>query len=207
MCNLPVKLVLASTSPRRREILSQLGIPFEVMIPTFEEISDKRRDAKEEALFFAEGKARAVAKGLKNHIVIGSDTLIVFEGRKIGKPQDAQDARAILKSLQGQAHQIFTAVFIIDTTNGSREAALETVDVRLHRISDTDIADYVATKEPLDKAGAYAVQGKGRRFIRSLKGDRLAAIGLPLGMISRFLSARGFRIPKALDENHTDRRF
>lgn len=200
MCKLRPKLILASTSPRRREIFGYLALPFEVMAPTFEEITDDRRDVKEEVVSFAEGKARSVAAHCKNHIVIGSDTLIAYQGKKIGKPENAEAAKATLKMLQGQSHEIYTAVFVIDTTNDSSATSLETVEVCLHKMSDAEITDYVATKEPLDKAGAYAVQGLGRRFIRELKGDRLAAIGLPLLMLTRFLSERGFILPKNFHE-------
>lgn len=200
MCKLRPELILASTSPRRREIFARLVLPFEIIAPTFEEVSEDGWDVKEEVASFAEKKARSVADHLKNHIVIGSDTLIAYQGKKIGKPEDAEAAKATLKMLQGQSHEIYTAVFVIDTRNGSSAASLEKVSVCMHEMSDVEIADYVATGEPLDKAGAYAVQGLGRRFIRELQGDRLAAIGLPLLMLARFLSERGFVIPENLHE-------
>jgi len=198
---LQAKLILASTSPRRREIFARLGLSFEVVSPTFEEVSDVTWDIKKEVTSFAENKARSIADHLDNHIVIGSDTLIAYQGKKIGKPENAEAAKATLKMLQGQSHEIYTAVFVLDTTNGSSASSLETVEVCMHEMSETEIADYVATKEPLDKAGAYAVQGIGSRFIRTLKGDRLAAIGLPLGMLARFLSERGFVVPKNMKES------
>jgi len=192
------KLILASTSPRRREIFARLGLPFESIAPTFEELSDDVRDVKEETLFFAESKARSVMHGLKNHIVIGSDTLIAYQGQKIGKPENAEAAKTILKMLQGRSHEIYTAVFVMDVSGHTQASSLEKVKVRMHEMSEAEIEDYVATKEPLDKAGAYAVQGIGSRFIRELKGDRLAAIGLPLGVLARFLSERGFTLPENL---------
>ncbi len=196
MCNLLPKLILASTSPRRREIFARLRLPFEVVAPTFEEVSDDVCDAKEEVAAFAENKARSVTDHYKHHIVIGSDTLISFQGQKIGKPEDAIAALATLKILQGCTHEIYTAVFVIDTRDNSSMSSLEKVTVCMHEMSAAEIENYVATKEPLDKAGAYAVQGIGSRFIRELKGDRLAAIGLPLDILARFLAERGFSVPE-----------
>jgi len=193
------KLILASTSPRRREIFARLGLPFEVISPTFEEVSEMAWDIKKEVISFAESKARSIADHLTNHIVIASDTLIAYQGKKIGKPENPEAARTTLKMLQGQSHEIYTAVFVLDTTNGSHVSFLEKVDVQMYKMCEAEIADYVATKEPLDKAGAYAVQGLGSRFIRELKGDRLAAIGLPLVMLARFLSERGFVVPENIE--------
>ncbi len=193
------KLILASTSPRRREIFACLGLPFEIISPTFEEVSNMAWDIKKEVMSFAESKARSIADPLTSHIVIASDTLIAYQGKKIGKPKNPEAASATLKMLQGQSHEIYTAVFVVDTTNGSCASSLEKVDVYMHKMCEAEIADYVATKEPLDKAGSYAVQGLGSRFIRELKGDRLAAIGLPLVMLAHFLSERGFVVPENIE--------
>jgi len=181
------ELILASSSPRRREILSRLQIPFRVLSPCFEEISNPRLSPKEEAIHFAEGKARSVARDLQNAIVIGSDTLIEFDQKKIGKPTNANEAKQILAGLQGRRHCIWTAVFMIDTQQNRSEVSICKIEVKMKPMTDTEISDYVATGEPLDKAGAYAVQGEGRRFIQELKGDYLAAVGLPLEAITRFV--------------------
>ncbi|MFQ5588855.1 MAG: Maf family protein [Nitrospiria bacterium] len=184
------KLVLASTSPRRKEILARLGLPFEIIAPDFEEVSNDALSAKEEALQFARGKARSVATKFQNAVVIGSDTLIACEGEKIGKPKDACDAEGILQKLQGRAHLIWTAVVIVETPDQMTHEFVEKVEVRLNPMTEVEIDDYIQTGEPLDKAGCYAVQGIGARFIQSLEGDRLAAIGLPLAPISAFLKSR-----------------
>ena len=192
MCNSQTRLILASTSPRRKALLARLNLPFEVISPAFDEVSLDDFSAKEEALAFAEGKARSVAQGLKKGIVIGSDTLIEWEGKKIGKPRDAADAKRILCDLQGRSHVIWTGVFLMDMSDGTTEGLVEKVTVTLFPMSAAEIEDYVETGEPLDKAGAYAVQGVGRKFIRSLQGDPLAAIGLPLRPIRRFLKSRNW---------------
>ncbi len=189
------KLILASTSPRRREILSRLQIPFDVIPPTYEEDSDARLSAKEEALLFAEGKARSVALDQKNAIVIGSDTLIEYQSQKIGKPENPLKAKETLQRLQGKTHHIWTAVFLIDTSDGTTQAIIEKIEVALFPMTDVEIEAYIKTGEPLDKAGSYAVQGIGRKFIRELKGDVLAAIGLPLQSIMPFLHQRNFVLP------------
>jgi septum formation protein len=181
------ELILASTSPRRRAILSRLQIPFRVVAPCFEEISNSARSPKEEAIHFAKGKARSVASGFQNAIVIGSDTLIEYEKKKIGKPKDEPDARGILEGLQGGSHWIWTAVCMIDTRSEDTEVSISKVEVTMKPMTETQIRDYVATGEPLDKAGAYAVQGEGSRFIEELKGDYLAAIGMPLEAITEFV--------------------
>ncbi len=182
------QLILASTSPRRREILARLQIPFCVVPPCFDEISDPALSPKEEAICFAEGKARSVADGLSNAIVIGSDTLIECRQKKVGKPKDARQAKDILRGLQGRSHCIWTAVFMIDTLQNRSEVSVCKIEVSMKSMTETEICDYVATGEPLDKAGAYAVQGAGRRFIQELKGDYLAAVGLPLEAITRFVA-------------------
>ncbi len=193
------RLVLASTSPRRKEILSRLQIPFQVISPSFKEISTDALSAQEEALSFAKGKARSVSVGLTESLVIGSDTLIECDGDKIGKPKNADEARKILHHLQGRSHWIWTGVFLIDTSDGVTHHSLEKVEITMSQMSGSEIDAYVATGEPLDKAGAYAVQGTGSQFVRSLKGDRNAAIGLPLRAIVDFLESRHFEIPSQKD--------
>ncbi|MBN4054802.1 septum formation protein Maf [Nitrospira defluvii] len=194
MPNSQPELILASTSPRRSAILARLQIPFRVISPSFEENLDNERSAKHAVISFAEGKARSVSTNLENAIVIGSDTLIEYEGIKIGKPENPQIAKKILQNLQGKTHRIWTGVFLIDTLDGSTKSAVEKVEVVMFPMTDDEIDDYIKTGEPLDKAGCYAVQGIGKKFIRELKGDLLAAIGLPLDPIVAFLKSRHFPI-------------
>ncbi len=184
------KIILASTSPRRKEIFSRLGLPFEIVAPDYEEISDKMRTAEEEVLLFAKGKALSVSKGRDNAVIIGSDTMIECDGEKIGKPKNTEDANTILKKLQGRKHVIWTGVFMIDTAGQAEQGVVEKVEVTLYPMTDMDIKHYIQTGEPLDKAGAYAIQGIGGKFIQNLTGDRLAAIGLPLVPVQSFLKSR-----------------
>jgi septum formation protein len=194
--NLPsLSLVLASTSPRRRDILSRLCLPFTVVAPRFEECENPAHSAKEEVAIFAEAKGRSVAGQFSNAIIIGSDTLIDCEGEKIGKPKDAADARRILRRLRGRTHTIWTAVAILEGVETA--VSVEALGVTMRQVSDEAIDRYVETGEPLDKAGAYAIQGGAASWIERIDGDLLAAIGLPLSPILTFLRKKNvsFTLP------------
>jgi septum formation protein len=201
------EIVLASTSPRRKEILSLLGLPFKIVSPPFEEIFTETRSAAEEAASFAEGKARSVVKKFPRSILIGSDTLIDCEGGKIGKPRDREDAKEILGRLQGRPHRIWTAVALIDPMSASIRIETEEVKIVMREMNPREIENYVATEEPLDKAGAYSLQGKGRRFIAKLEGDYLAAVGLPLRPIAALLKENGISIPIDIEQLYKAKSF
>lgn len=189
-----MRLILASTSPRRREILALLGTPFEVIAPAFDERVSQGVPIDREVLDFALGKARSVAASNPGSIVIGSDTMIQLDGQKIGKPSDAADARRILSALSGKTHTIYTSVAIIDGTGGDGVKTVERVRVTMHRLSPGEIERYVATGESLDKAGAYSIQGEGRKLVAEMAGDYLAAVGMPLKAIAAYLKARGVKL-------------
>ncbi len=186
-----MRLILASTSPRRREILGLLGIPFDTVAPDFEEIISPSRPIKEEVLDFALEKARSVARNRRDGVVVGSDTMILLGGEKIGKPADAADARRMLRAFAGRTHRIYTSAAIVDP-DGPGLAVVEEVEVRMRDYSERDIDAYLACGESLDKAGAYSIQGRGRELIASIEGDYLAAVGLPLRPIAGYLARRGF---------------
>ena len=149
-----MRLILASTSPRRREILALLGLPFDVIQPDFEETLSSLRSIEEEVIEFAVGKAQSVARQNLQAIVIGSDTMISLDRAKIGKPRDLSDARAMLVKLAGRTHFIYTSVAIIDGFGGSGLKVIEKVNVRMRDFSDAAVEDYLACGESLDKAGA-----------------------------------------------------
>jgi septum formation protein len=181
-----MRLILASTSPRRREILGLLGRPFEVIAPEFDERISTHLSIGE-VLQFAVGKAQSVAAKHPESIVIGSDTMIQLDGEKIGKPLDAADARRILRLLSGKTHKIYTSVAIIDRMGGPGLRRVETVVLKMRELSADEIESYVATGESLDKAGAYSIQGQGRNLIAAMEGDYLAAVGMPLKPIAGYL--------------------
>lgn len=202
-----MRLVLASTSPRRREILALLGLPLDVTHPDFEEIVSSHRRIEEEVLDFAIGKAQSVARQNPQALVIGSDTMISLDGAKIGKPRDLSDARTMLGKLAGRTHYIYTSVAIIDGSGGSGLKVIEKVVVRMRDFSDAEVEDYLVYGESIDKAGAYSIQGEGRHLIASIEGDYLAAVGLPLKPIAEYLKARSIAFPLSVDALYADKSF
>jgi septum formation protein len=185
-----VKIYLASRSPQRKRLLETLGISFEVISPRFEE-KPTDRPAAEESLYFAEEKARSVAPLCPESLIIGSDTLIDCEGQKIGKPAGDGDAYDILRKLSGREHRLYTAVVLLNTKEQTLKSHLEEVRVVFRPLSEKEIRDYIATGEPIGKAGGYAVQGEGRKLIREIDGDENAVVGLPLGPLKKWLLADG----------------
>jgi septum formation protein len=178
---LPV--ILASSSPRRRDILARAGVRFEVLAP---DVPEERLPAEAPESFaqrVAVAKALEVARkvgGEPRRTVIGADTIVVLDGEVLGKPRDAREARSHLRRLAGRHHRVLTAVAVIDSqTLGVRATVVESA-VAMHPASEEEIAAYVATGEPLDKAGAYAAQGEGRRFVDRIEGSETNVIGLPL---------------------------
>jgi len=200
-----MRLLLASTSPRRREILALLGVPFEVIAPEFDEEISRHMPVEQEVFEFALGKAQSVAQKYPETIVIGSDTMIELAGEKIGKPADRDDARRILRSLSGKAHRIFTSVAIVDP-GGPGLKEIETVAVEMRGYREDEIENYLDSGEPDDKAGAYSIQGQGSGLIKSICGDYLAAVGLPLRGIAGYFESRGLSVAN-IDKLYTEKSF
>ena len=199
-------LILASTSPRRREILALLGAPFEVIAPEFDEKLSADLSIEDEVLQFAAGKARSVARDKAQTVVIGSDTMIGLDGAKIGKPRDRGDAARILHSLAGKTHMIYTAVAIVDD-NGPGLTTLEKVSVEMRAYTEREIEQYLSCGESLDKAGAYSIQGDGSRLIKSIRGDYLAAVGMPLKPIAAYLKSRGISFHRDVEKLYREKSF
>ena len=202
-----MRLILASTSPRRREILALLGLPFEVIAPQFEESILPHRPVEEEVLEFAVGKARSVANDNPESLVIGSDTMIFLDGQKIGKPESPENAKEILRALAGKTHHIFTGIAVLDDLRGPGLNRVEQVAVRMCDYSEAEIESYLACNESLDKAGAYSIQGQGRALIESIEGDYLAAVGLSLRPIAGYLKSRGIAVPVDVEQLYGDKSF
>jgi septum formation protein len=201
-----MRLILASTSPRRREILALLGVPFEVVAPKFDEVIAAQLPIEEEVLDFAAGKANSVVVANPDSIVVGCDTMISFDGEKVGKPTDEADARRILRLLSGKMHRIYTSVAIIDG-GGPGLRMVETVEVDMRPFKADEIECYLATGESMDKAGAYSVQGEGRSLIAAIRGDYLAAVGMPLKPIAGYLKGRIAKFPCDVDKIYRDKTF
>lgn len=202
-----MRLILASSSPRRWEILALLGFPFDVFVPEYDEHPSPHRPAEEEVLEFALGKAQSVASKNPRSMVIGSDTMILVEGEKFGKPNNAFDAKRILRALSGKTHRILTSVAILDDLGGPGVQVVEEVFVRMHDFKEKEIESYLSTSESLDKAGAYSIQGQGRALIDSIRGDYLAAVGLPLKPIADYLDKRGVSFPLNVEKLYAEKSF
>ena len=175
------KIILASQSPRRRELMEMLGLPFEVMVSEAEEkITGTDPAAVTEEL--SARKAAAVAAEIQEGIVIGADTVVALQGRILGKPADRAGAEAMILSLQGQSHMVYTGVTLIRKRDGHTEARTFSEGTRVHvaAMSDSEIQAYLDTDEPYDKAGAYGIQGIFGKHIAGIEGDFYNVVGLPV---------------------------
>jgi len=186
-----MRLVLASTSPRRRELLALLGLPFEVQAPSFEETPLPHQSARELVASFAHGKTRSVAADHPDALVIGSDTLIELDGRVMGKPSDLVEARAMLTRMAGRAHLVHTAVTLCCPARAIDETHISTALVRMKPFDRTAHERYLATGDSLGKAGAYSIQGPGGELIERLEGDFPTVVGLPLRLLAAMLAKAG----------------
>jgi septum formation protein len=195
-----MSLILASTSPRRRELLTLLGIPFDVKSPSFEERLVADSPAIEQVQAFAQGKARSVASQETDAIVLGSDTVIEVDQAVIGKPADLMEARTMLRRLAGRDHCVHTAIALVWSTRAIDIGALSTAVVRMKPYDELAHERYLATGESLDKAGAYSIQGEGGNLIDSIDGDFPTVVGLPLRLVARLLLQVDVNVPIDLDE-------
>ena len=175
------KLLLASSSPRRSQILQMVGWPFELGPVEVDESLREGESAREYVSRLAEAKARASAEVHKHRPVLAADTTVVVDEHILAKPVDVEDGKRMLGLLQGRWHQVLTGIALLTET--ALEVDVEMTEVRFAPMSETEIDWYVRTKEPTDKAGAYAIQGKGARFIEGIKGDYLNVMGLPLRLL------------------------
>jgi septum formation protein len=189
-------LILASASPRRRELLERAAVAFEVRPAN---VPEQRLPGEEPARFagrLALAKARAVAQAAgaePPRLVLGADTIVVVDGDVLGKPADAEHAVALLSRLVGRSHRVITAVAVVESAGRHARHALVESTVTMRPASAEEVRAYVASGEPLDKAGAYAVQGAGRRFVEKIEGSESNVIGLPLEETLALLREAGWR--------------
>lgn len=195
-----MRVILASTSPRRHELLALLNLPFETVDPSYVEQLSPALSPVDHARVFAEGKARSCQAACADSLIIGCDTLIELESEVLGKPKDAEDAVRMLRRLSGHQHQIHTGIAIVSTATGRLESAVESVHVWFKRLSATEVDAYVATGECLGKAGAYAIQGRGADLIERIEGDYTAAVGLPLKTLAQLFGRFGMIVPVDLND-------
>lgn len=186
-----MRIVLASTSPRRRELFALLGVPFDVGVPIFEERLVPGLPAEAMAALFAKGKACSIAKEDPEAVVLGSDTLIELDGEVVGKPIDLQEARLILQRMSGREHVVHTAVTVVCLERHIDMAECRSARVRMKPFDQEALERYLVTGDSLGKAGAYSIQGPGCELIESIKGDYLTVVGFPLRPVVTLLKQVG----------------
>lgn len=187
--NTELDIVLASGSPRRRELLEAAGIPFRVIVSDADESNDDVNAPADLAMANARQKAQAVAATLSSSsVVIGADTIVVLDGRVFGKPKGEEDAKGMLRELSDRTHEVITGVCIV--RDGEAETFAETTRITFKHLSDEEIDAYVATGEPLDKAGAYGIQGGAGTFASSIDGDYDNVVGLPVARLQGALDLK-----------------
>ena len=172
-----MKLILASQSPRRRELLSLMGMEFTIQVPNADETMEPGADPAQQVALVSRRKALATLCQPED-VVIAADTIVVCDGKILGKPKDAEDAFQMLSMLSGRTHQVMTGLTVLQ---GQKiESCTEVTDVTFRPLSDTEIHRYIATGEPMDKAGAYGIQGGAALFAQKLNGDYYNVMGLPV---------------------------
>jgi septum formation protein len=187
----PVELILASASPRRRELLAQLAVPFSIIPADIDERVLPDEVPRAYTIRVAHAKAQHVARQFPHAVVLGADSIVVLEQQILGKPRDVEDARHMLTRLSGRAHTVITGLAVLNLAQ--QFACLDAVStmVRFRTLSASAIEDYIATAEPLDKAGAYAIQGAAAAFVEAWDGCYTNVVGLPLRRTAALLQAAG----------------
>ena len=181
------KLILASASPRRAEILRSVGWPFAALPAHIDESREDGEKADAYVERVARVKAEAVAARSPGSLVLGADTVVVIDDQILGKPRDEDDAHRMLRVLNGRWHQVLTGMALVNVADGQSKVAHEVTEVRFAEMSDEEINWYVATAEPMDKAGAYAIQGHGALFIKEIRGEYFNVVGLPVRLLYRLI--------------------
>ena len=187
------RVILASQSPRRRDLLTLVGIPHEVQPADIDEAYLPGEEPAAHAERLAREKCAFVARGAPDAVVIGSDTIVVVDGDVLGKPRNEAHAAGMLTRLSARTHTVMTAVAV--SWQGRERSGVETVDVTFHSLTPAQIAAYIATREPMDKAGAYGIQGFGATIVSRVDGDYFAVMGLPLQLLVGMLDDLGLDYP------------
>jgi len=178
-------LVLASSSPRRRQLLEMLGISIRVNAPNLPEV----RSPAETPVDYVERLAREKARSVPGSLVLGADTTVIVRDQVLEKPVDSNDALAMLRKLQGRTHQVVTSVALV--ADGTLHQATDITNVKFRRLDEAMLEAYVATGEPMDKAGAYGIQGYGAALVERIDGDFFSVMGLPLRLVLHLLEEAG----------------
>lgn len=192
-----MRLVLASGSPRRAALLDQLGVDYEMVVPDVDESRRPDERAGDYVERLAREKASAVAA--PGTVVVGADTAVVHEGVVLGKPAHPAEAAAMLRRLQGEVHEVFTGVAV--AWEGEVRSLVDVTEVEMIAMTEEEISDYVDTGEPMDKAGAYALQGRGGVFVAAIKGSPSTVVGLPIHLMPRLLAQSGTSVHRFVREH------
>lgn len=180
-----VELILASASPRRKELMEIIGLPFKIEVSEVDETMNRANQLEDEIQELAYRKAKGVAERNKDSVVIGADTIVVYEGEVLGKPRDEQDAFRMLSKLSGKTHKVLTGVCLLN--QNEKHSFCSTSEVVFNQLTDDEIWRYIKTGEPMDKAGSYGIQGFGGCFVKEIRGDYYTIVGLPLSQVYREL--------------------
>ena len=183
------RFILASQSPRRQELIGYILSDYDVIVSDVEEILPDGIAPEDVPAYLAGIKARAVAAEHPDDVVIGADTVVILDGRVLGKPKEEDDAFRMLSSLSGRAHTVITGCAIIQ--NGRMTTFADHTRVEFYPLSDREILDYIATGEPFDKAGAYGIQGRGCVLVKRIEGDFFNVMGLPVARLKREMERAG----------------
>ena len=182
-----MNLVLASGSPRRRELLNVLGVPFTVMPASIEETPAPGESPEDYVVRVARDKGIEVTSRVSQSVVLSADTVVTIGGEILGKPNDAEDAVRMLTQLSGRRHSVYTAICLIDQCRDQTLEGLEKTEVWFDEMSESQIRDYVRRENVMDKAGAYAIQGYASVYIPKIEGNYFNVVGLPLPLVHKFL--------------------
>ncbi|MBI1821468.1 MAG: septum formation inhibitor Maf [Nitrospirae bacterium] len=192
-------LILASGSPRRKELLSQFGLDFETIFSNIPETEIPGEPHEAFVKRLAALKAEHIANKRKTSFVIGADTIVVLGSKRLGKPGSKEEARGMLESLSGRRHEVLTGVAVMRSGSGFIQVEAERTAVWFKKLLPSEIENYVKTPEPYDKAGSYGIQGSGASFVEKIEGDVTNVIGLPLNRLRRLLEKAGFNFPSEYD--------
>ena len=188
------KIILASTSPRRHGMARQMGLEFEIVPSNYEENMSVDLNPEKLAMTLAYGKAKEVSERIKEGIILGIDTFVVFNNKKLGKPKSKEEAFETLKVLSGKIHEVYSGIAIINCETGVEIKDFEVTKVKFRKLNDDEINSYIKTGEPMDKAGAYGIQGLGSIFVEKVDGCYTNVVGFPVYNIYKNLKKLGVDI-------------
>lgn len=192
-------IILASKSPRRKQLLSMMGLEFAVQTADIDETMDKSQTPAHEVAAVSARKAAKIAALHADNVIVSADTIVVIDGKILGKPKDTQDAARMLQLLSGRTHTVYTGLTVF--ANGESRTQVVSTAVTFRDLTDAEIAAYIETGEPMDKAGAYGIQGYGSMFVSHLDGDYFCVMGLPVCTLAGMLRAAGVQVLGSASSN------